>query len=303
MRAPHGKIKTLLQTAISRVHATPNLGTGPRSTMLCAQYLLQSHTQSGDAIRPLPCRRWTCEYCQPKRHRQLIAIALSGQPNKMLTLTVNPAVGETPTERRRLLHNAWRTLHKRMCRRTKTKAIPYIAFVERTKQGEPHLHILMRCKYIPFKWYRANMRKLIRAPHVHIKKVSSQARAAFYVTKYCTKEPAQFGTQKRYWLSRNYQIDDSYQPEHHPQERAITGRIRENFQTFIDARLHQGWSYHVAPDGWWEFTHPTKPHTKSGAYYYSPQLGRIAISGLPPPIMTDTAARNTRPHSPAWGPE
>jgi len=51
------------------------------------------------------------------------------------------------------------------------------------------------------------MAELIDAPIVDIRKVGSVKSAIAYVAKYITKAPAQFGSRKRYWLSKNYELD------------------------------------------------------------------------------------------------
>jgi hypothetical protein len=45
-----------------------------------------------------------------------MASAARGQPNKILTLTVNITTGDGPGHRRDLLHQAWRNLVKRITR-------------------------------------------------------------------------------------------------------------------------------------------------------------------------------------------
>lgn len=248
------------------------------SAMLCSQVMKQRHTETGDSIYPLPCRSWGCEYCQPKRRRQLIAMAIAGCPNKMLTLTVNTSVGESPIERRRMLHQAWVILRKRMARRLGVKNIPYMAFVEKTQQGEPHLHILLRCGYIPFKWYSANMRKLIKAPHVWINKLRSDKRAAYYVTKYVTKEPAQFGKLKRYWQSADYNTDKEKAGRSKVFTRDYDRIIRDRYNNLVEERLKQGWALKPKKDGWVDFVSPRHAVGLKGYVYYSYGRGCLCVS-------------------------
>lgn len=245
---------------------------------MCSQVMKQRHTETGDSICPLPCRSWGCEDCQPKRRRQLIAMAIAGCPNKMLTLTVNPSVGESPIERRKMLHSAWVILRKRMARRLKVRRIPYMAFVEKTENGEPHLHILLRCKYIPFKWYSTNMRKLIKAPHVWINKLSSQKRAAYYVTKYVTKAPAQFGRLKRYWQSSDYNTEKEKKESNRVFKRDYDHIIRQRYSDLVDERLKQGWALKPMANGWVDFVKPRNAINLKGYVYYSYELGHLAIT-------------------------
>jgi len=150
------------------------------------------------------CRSWGCEVCSPRRRKQLQALAASGLPERFVTLTVNPAVGDSPEERLKLLAHAWRLAVKRYRREHGKDSLEYIAFVEATKAGEPHLHILVRSGWIDHDWLSSVMGELINAPVVDVRKLKGLAQAVWYVTKYVTKAPARFGASKRYWTSSNY---------------------------------------------------------------------------------------------------
>lgn len=213
----------------------------------------------------------------------MIAVAASGEPTTFLTLTVNPAVGEGPLNRRNMLHDAWKRLVKRILRQfaleplkrwalklkdraarmagivrsitKKTKRLevtrlPYMAFLERTEQGEPHLHILLRAPYIPQDWLSEQMHELIGAPIVDIRQVKSTRAAVFYVTKYVTKAPAQFGATKRYWISRGWEVNA---PEKTEKDTANRSGIRVRLMKYAEWREQLDIQRHVIvlkPDGW-----------------------------------------------------
>ena len=181
--------------------------------MLCSEFLLVKPGDGFEDVKPLPCDRWSCPYCAPRRRQALIAQAMAGEPNKILTLTISPKVGTSPTDRRRLLHDAWKRLVKRILRRFKWKRLPYMAFIEKTERGEPHLHILLRCDYIPQRWLSTQMAQMLNSPVVWIEQVKGTAKAIAYVTKYVGKAPAQFGTAKRYWVSRDWLVNQPEAPE------------------------------------------------------------------------------------------
>ena len=86
------------------------------------------------------------------------------------------------------------------------KSIPYLCVFEATKRGEPHLHILARCKWMDQRWLSAQMADLIGSPIVYIRRVRSTDHAAHYVTKYIGKEPGHFDSCKRYWRTQDYEL-------------------------------------------------------------------------------------------------
>jgi hypothetical protein len=131
-------------------------------------------------------------------------------------LTVTPAKGHTPAERAKNLASAWRIIVKRAKRQLKLTQLEYLAVFEKTKRGEPHLHILARCGYIPQRWLSEQMREITGAPVVWIEAVTSEKQAARYVAKYCAKDPHRFGTCKRYWHTRNYSLETSEEEEANP---------------------------------------------------------------------------------------
>ena len=220
--------------------------------VLCSEVQLWRTGDGFVDVKPLPCNTWTCDYCQPRRRRRLMALAASGEPNKFLTLTVNPSVGDGPVHRYRLLHDAWTKLVKRLLRqwamlpekrweltdttrsgrktailraitaRTPQRgqdALHYMAFVEATKHGEPHLHVLLRCAYIPQDWLSEQMAQMLGAPVVDIREVRSTRQAITYVTKYVSKAPAQFGTSKRYWVSKRWEVNKPEEVEQRERSR------------------------------------------------------------------------------------
>jgi len=179
---------------------------------ICREWSIVNQERNIRHARMLYCKSWNCPTCRPKRRSQLLAKCASGHPTRLITLTVNPSHGESPEQRLRLLSRAWRVCVKRLRRRYGQSSIDYLAIVEKTKHGEPHLHILARCPYIPQPYLSAVMKELIDAPIVDIRRIKSARNAILYVAKYVTKEPERIGTAKRYWSSITYEIDQSEKP-------------------------------------------------------------------------------------------
>ena len=175
--------------------------------MLCSEAIAVNQDGSAGHASILRCKRWNCPLCTGFNHRRIKQKAREGKPNVFLTLTVNPARYETYDAAARDLKTAWVNLRRRMCRAFDMESPPFIAIFEATKAGWPHLHILMRCRFIPQAWYSAAMRDLIGAPIVDVRTIQDTGRVAAYVAKYISKAPEAFAHCKRWWRSHDYEIE------------------------------------------------------------------------------------------------
>ncbi len=180
--------------------------------MLCGEASMVNSGWDGIQAVSLRCRAWTCPDCRESRRKQLVALALSGQPDKFITLTVNPAWGSSPYQRARALADAWRTVVRLAKTKYGLKALPYLCVFEACESGEPHLHILARVQWISHSWLREQMKRLIDAPIVEIEQVKNKKKLAYYISKYIGKDPQRFHTCKRYWCTRDWELT-MYEPE------------------------------------------------------------------------------------------
>jgi len=257
--------------------------------MLCSEFQLVKGSGDTEDYKPLPCNRWSCDYCAPRRKRLLCDLAASGHPNKLLTITVNAAIGQSPTHRRELLHDAWKRLVKQIIRQfalapdrrwrltgktrqptmarriaraaTLTPAgaiteLHYMAFLERTKRGEPHLHILLRCPFVPQDWIAERMAALASSPVCWIEAVKGTNAAVRYVTKYVTKAPAQFGNAKRYYVSRRWRIDPKPEASTFVFDRSTMHIQRVRWSDELQRRLAARYTWATLDDGWVRFWRP-----------------------------------------------
>jgi len=184
---------------------------------LCCDWTLVKQLPGEIDTKMLECRAWTCDRCGPKRQRRLISEVIHGDPNRFLTLTVNPAFGDSPDDRRAMLADALKLLVKRLRRWKPTETFDYFVVVERTKAGEPHFHITLRCPYVPQRLISSIMNELIHAPTVDIRAISSAKKAAYYIAKYVSKAPDQFAGFKRYFHSQNWEVDPPDENDEHHQ--------------------------------------------------------------------------------------
>jgi len=207
--------------------------------MYCGSGTLVKHGPGVNAAKVLKCRSWQCESCRPERARQLIAMAIKGKAERFITLTCVDETAPDPVERCRVLVRAWREirlliaanlslklkdrwLHTdakdydkvqpllRAARRdlaTMRRHLPeFLAVVEAQKNGNPHLHIMARCPYVPHGWLRSMLIKLTKAEICDIQYVADRRKLGNYVAKYCGKDPHRFGTVKRYWQSMKWRL-------------------------------------------------------------------------------------------------
>jgi hypothetical protein len=131
-----------------------------------------------------------------------------------------------------------------------------MAFNERTKAGEPHLHILLRAPFIPQDWIAEAMAELSGSPVCWIEAIANTRSAIRYVTKYVTKEPAQFGTGKRYWLSRNWLVNTGDCVERCGLIRREATVVRTRWRDYIQERASSSFTWVELSDGWYRFFRP-----------------------------------------------
>ncbi len=156
-----------------------------------------------------------------------------------LTLTCRVRQGDLPDVLAKKLSHAWRILRLRIMRGkperdayeaskqaataraepappvphswpfkkpTAIKPLPFITVIERTELGWPHLHILLRCRYIPWAWLSSQMEELLESPVVRVERIRNKSRIVGYVSKYIGKDPHKFKTCKRYWQSQDFDL-------------------------------------------------------------------------------------------------
>lgn len=172
----------------------------------CGERCISTTEGSAKIAVTLKCRSWGCADCAPRRQRQLVAQAIAGHPTRLLTLTSRRTEGTTAERAAKALVLAWRLIRRRIHSQHADKRVEFLAIFERTQLGWPHLHILMRGPYLDQRWLSAQMQELTDSPIVDIRRVKSKRGAAHYVAKYTAKGPGQFGTLKRYWRSKAYEV-------------------------------------------------------------------------------------------------
>lgn len=211
--------------------------------MYCTQVSLVQQYEFHAIVRPLYCNCWTCDICAPRRRRRLVREAQEGSPNRLITLTVRGRDDNAQAARARDLVAAWRILRKLYIRKHGKGSLEFLAVFERTRRGEPHLHILCRSAYVDQRWLSAQMNRLIGAPIVDVRRIHGRRHAARYVAKYVAKGCGVFDGCKRYWRSLRYLAPrtDDLAPEadeYEPPWRIV----REHWRTLALALAPAPWS-------------------------------------------------------------
>lgn len=181
--------------------------------MLCGSTTLLQVLPGKARAFSLRCKSWHCSYCRPMRRKRLVRLAMSGEPTTFLTLTSKLEPGEFAADKARTMIAAWRKLRDRIKAKWRYDRLEYLVVLEATKQGWPHLHILMRSKYIPQAWLSEQWRDLTGAHIVDIRRIDGARGAAAYVSKYVGKEPHHYGTLKRYFRSQRWERNPTKKPD------------------------------------------------------------------------------------------
>jgi hypothetical protein len=148
------------------------------------------------------CGKWQCPWCAQKKIRRLAWLTENAKPNRLLTLTVDPAVDPDP-------YVAWLNTHRKVPElmrtlRTKSTEVEYLKVTEVTKRGYPHYHCLLRSGFLAQKFIRERWAQLTAAKIVDIRKVHDTFSTYKYLVKYLTKLHDLEWTDRHVAYSRNF---------------------------------------------------------------------------------------------------
>lgn len=174
------------------------------------------------------CKRWGCRYCGQKNSVNLASRVTLAKPNKLITLTVNPAAYNTPreafNETRRKLSELSKIIRK------ENGEFEYLRVLEVTKKGWPHYHLVARSPYIKQKWISSVWNGLTGAPIVDIRQIKKVDHVYSYVMKYLCKQTyipwtnrriswsKKFFPPKEKWTKGLWKLTNKVWSEEHPSE-------------------------------------------------------------------------------------
>lgn len=137
---------------------------------------------------PMTCKSWVCDNCREKKVAMWRSRVMRGKAQRWLTLTAIPCPDLSFIKQVEILNAAWSKLVREI--RRDLGEFHYIKFLERTRAGTPHYHIVQRGCYIPQRWLSAHWKRLTGAHMVDIRKLSNDRMVSRYITKYMAKTAA-----------------------------------------------------------------------------------------------------------------
>lgn len=161
-----------------------------------------SHYFGQSIILAMTCKRWGCRYCGQRKSIALACRVQLAEPNKLITLTVNPAAYETPRDAYNHTRRKLSELSKVI--RHEHGSFEYLRVLEVTKKGWPHYHLVARSGYIRQQWISDAWSSLTGAPIVDIRKIQKIEHVYQYVVKYLMKQTYIPWTNRRVSWSRHF---------------------------------------------------------------------------------------------------
>lgn len=251
--------------------------------MLCSEFSIVKNDPDAAEAATLKCRRWSCNQCRLIRQAEVRALCRAGNPSLMVTLTAAPDPEKTPDQQAVELVRAWRLIVKRHARKFKSAKIAYLAVVEATKRGQPHLHILTREKFIDHAWLKEMMADITGSFVVWLTRLKSARGGAWYVSKYLGKDPHHYEGCKRYWTARDWIEDRAEWDEKHQKQPGMWARTMRGIHAIVDdfkrRGFHAEWQglervlfkfgtgYEVADDGNWAWTVTPEDRQRRQRFY------------------------------------
>jgi hypothetical protein len=169
----------------------------PWSTVLTAW----SQTLGRSVVVSVGCKRWSCPFCGRNRIISLAKRVEAAKPNRLVTLTTNPAHWDNP---RHAFDGTRRSLGA-FCRTMRARGEwEQLRVLEVTKKGWPHYHLMVRSPYVPHAIIRDRWAELTSAKIVDVRQVKKRDNVYWYLVKYLAKQDyCEFTTRRLSW-SKNF---------------------------------------------------------------------------------------------------
>lgn len=209
-------------------------------TPLCTSLVSVNAKEREGTAAAIRCKRWSCPHCAEVNRRRVLLLAKEARPRALLTLTVSSTRYPDVEQAALALKNGLRALRARLVKQPRMENFQFLAVFEKHKSGHPHLHLVLKGKFIPWKWLKRSWEELTGATGITIQFIRSTGQAAAYCAKYIGKDLAQFPGCKRWWRSHGF-IDakaEDYAADH-PRER--WERTTYGYFALVDQMEAAGW--------------------------------------------------------------
>jgi len=208
-----------------------------------------------NVIVSVTCKTWSCPPCSRSKIRRLATLTALACPNKLLTLTVNPALYSSPREA--FDATAVRVPELIRSLRVKHAPIEYLRVTEQTHKGFPHYHLMVRSAYLPQGLIKKVWSRLTQATIVDIRQTTNHFGAYQYLVKYLTKLHRLDWTERQVSYSRAFfppgATDDA--------ERAklvMQDRVDEHPWVYVANHYANCYLTWVTPNSWVMPDHPNE---------------------------------------------
>jgi hypothetical protein len=208
---------------------------------LCGQDSIVIHAAEEKAVCQYFCDSWECPSCSERKRACLIARILAGFPSIMWTLTSRVDEGSDPVHAFRELVKALQDFMDTECKRRKIRRIQYFVVVEATKQGWPHLHLMVRDVYIDHARLSDWMDRRANSPIVHFDILDSPTAGARYMSKYLGKAPHRFGTGKRCWCTHSWDLKPKPLPWREKRPGELCELVADTWTHIRDLHIANHW--------------------------------------------------------------
>jgi hypothetical protein len=170
---------------------------------------------------------------------------------------MKPGVNATPDEQARAFIEGWRLLRQFLCRRLGVKHIAFLAVFEAHESGWPHLHILLRGKFIHHRLIRQWWEARFDSFQIDIRYVKNQRQQASYVSKYVSSAPTRFEGCRRWWCSQDWSLKTDDERPTEPDEFTWWQRVMTSPLNIARMALSDGAEVVCEGDqwiirGWWQ---------------------------------------------------
>jgi len=158
----------------------------------------------------ITCKNWGCPICGRKKVAHYARKVEAAEPNRFITLTINPAMWSNPRE---AYDGTRRAVPKFAAAIRKVYGeFEFFRVLEVTKKGWPHYHLVTRSAYLPQPELSRLWKELTGAPIVDVRQIKKRQQVYFYVVKYLAKQEVIPWTDRRTSHTRKFFREKDWEP-------------------------------------------------------------------------------------------